>query len=70
MDTTMVLIPEDMKVNVGDEVILIGKQGEEKITADDMAATLGTISYEIFCSWSVRVRREYLHAHDSNPGKN
>ena len=70
MDWTMIDVTDIDAVAVGDEVVIIGGQGGAAITADDMAATLGTISYEIFCSWSARVRREYLHTHDSNPGKN
>ena len=70
MDWTMIEVTDINAVAVGDEVVIIGRQGDAAITADDMAATLGTISYEIFCSWSARLRREYLNAHDSNPGKN
>lgn len=66
MDTTMVLVPEDMKVNVGDEVVLIGKQGEEKISADDMAALVDTINYEILTGISERVPRVYLGVRNSN----
>lgn len=50
----------DYGVSVGDEVVLIGRQGEEEITAEDWAARLGTISYEIVCGVGPRVRRRYL----------
>ncbi len=65
MDWTMIAVTDIADVAVGDEVVILGSQGDASISADDMAATLGTISYEIFCSWSPRVRREYL-----NRGKN
>lgn len=46
-------------VNVGDEVVLIGKSGEYQITADDMGEMIGTIGYEIVCGISKRVPRKY-----------
>ncbi|WP_417914928.1 alanine racemase [Candidatus Electronema sp. JM] len=45
----------------GDEAVLIGKQGDEIITADDLAAQLGTISYEVLTSISQRVPRIYIN---------
>jgi alanine racemase len=59
MDQCMVKIPHDMMVEVGDEAILIGKQGSVELTADDIAETLGTISYEVFTAISHRVKRIY-----------
>jgi alanine racemase len=44
-------------VGVGDEVVLLGRQGEEEITADEWAALLGTISYEVLCGIGPRVPR-------------
>jgi alanine racemase len=44
----------------GDEVVLLGAQGEERITAEELAAKIGTISYEIFTSVSARVPRVYV----------
>jgi alanine racemase len=44
----------------GDEVVLIGRQGADEITADEVARWAGTISYEIFCGLSERVPRLYL----------
>jgi alanine racemase len=49
----------DHAVAVGDEVVLIGRQGSERITADDWAGALGTIAYEIVCGISSRVPRLY-----------
>jgi len=46
-------------VAVGDEVVLLGEQGGERIGAEDWAGPLGTIGYEIVCGISSRVRREY-----------
>jgi alanine racemase len=43
----------------GEEVVLLGQQGQETITADEMAALAGTIPYEILCGISSRVPRRY-----------
>jgi alanine racemase len=44
-------------VAVDDEVVLIGAQGDDAITADEIADRLGTISYEVLCDIGVRVPR-------------
>jgi len=44
---------------VGDEVVLIGTQGNETISAEELAEIIGTISYEVFCAVSARVPRVY-----------
>jgi alanine racemase len=44
---------------LGDEVILIGKQGKEQITADEIADKIGSISYEVLCLIGKRVPRVY-----------
>lgn len=51
---------DDVDVSLGDEVVLLGAQGEEEITADEIAALLGTISYEVVCSIGPRVPRRHL----------
>jgi alanine racemase len=50
------------RVMLGDEVVIIGRQGTEEITADEMAAKLGTINYEIVTSISHRVPRLAVEA--------
>ena len=59
MDQLMVDCGDDT-VAVGDEVVLIGQQGEAEIRAEDWAATLGTIGYEIVCGIGPRVPRRYV----------
>jgi alanine racemase len=44
-------------VQRGDEVVLLGRQGDEAVTADEWAGRLGTISYEILCGIGPRVPR-------------
>lgn len=50
----------DADVGVGDEVVLLGRQGESEIGADEWASLLGTISYEIVCEIGPRVPRRYV----------
>lgn len=59
MDQLMVDVG-DAAVDVGDEVVLLGAQGGECITADHWADRLGTIGYEIVCGVSARVPRAHL----------
>ncbi len=47
-------------VRVGDEVVLIGSQGQARLRAEDWAATLGTIGYEVLCGIGPRVPRRHL----------
>ncbi len=59
MDQIMVDCGPDAEVAVGDEVVLIGKQGDEEVTAGEWASLLGGISYEVFCGIGARVPRIY-----------
>jgi alanine racemase len=59
MDQLMVDCRDD-DVAVGDEVVLIGRQGDEEIRAEDWAATLGTIGYEVVCGIGSRIPRRYV----------
>src|SRR5690554_4724620 len=52
----------DLEVEPGEEAVLIGRQGEEEISADEVAGLLGTINYEVVCMLSDRVPRVWLHA--------
>ncbi len=60
MDQLMVDCGDD-DVAIGDEAVLIGRQGAEVLTADEWAGRLGTIAYEITCGISTRVPRHYVH---------
>lgn len=59
MDLCLVDVTDVPGAARGDEVVLIGRQGGDEIPADELAALLGTISYEIFCGVSHRVPRLY-----------
>jgi alanine racemase len=45
------------RVSLGDEVVLIGRQGQDEITAEELADKLGTINYEIVTAIAARVPR-------------
>ena len=51
--------PSGDAVRRGDEVVLLGGQDAERITPDDWATRLGTISYEVVCAIGPRVERRY-----------
>jgi alanine racemase len=57
MDQLVVDCGDDPSVQPGDEVVLLGRQGDEEITADEWARLLGTISYEVLCGIGPRVPR-------------
>lgn len=57
MDQIVVDCGPDPDVAAGDEVVLIGTQGEQSISAWDWAGTLGTIGYEVTCAIGPRVPR-------------
>jgi alanine racemase len=57
MDLCVADVTDVPAVAVGDTAVLLGEQGEERITVEDLASIAGTISYEIFCGISARVPR-------------
>jgi len=62
MDQCMVDLDAVPDAEVGDEVVLIGRQGAERISADDVADRWGTIGYEAVCGIGRRVPRRYSGA--------
>ena len=61
MDWTMLDVTDVGGVELGDEAVLIGKNGPERILAEDLARHAGTISYEITCGIGPRIPRIYLN---------
>lgn len=59
MDMTLVDVTDLADVSPGQQAVLIGRQGGQCITADDIAAWLDTISYEVLCTIGPRVPRTY-----------
>jgi len=64
MDQIVVDCGDDDAVRPGAEVVLLGRQGSEVITADDWAAMLGTISYEVVCGVGPRMPRIMVNRPD------
>lgn len=61
MDQCMVDVTAVPDVKEGDEIVLMGKQGDNEISADDLAAINGTINYEITCCFDLRIPKVYMN---------
>jgi len=59
MDQLMVDVGPGSEVRAGDEVVLLGAQGDDRIAPDEWADQLGTIAYEVVCALGPRVERRY-----------
>ena len=59
MDLVTIDVTDIDDAAVGDEVVLLGRQGNDEIPAEEIAAKLDTISYEVFCGIGKRVPRVY-----------
>ena len=59
MDQVVIDLGDD-PVEVGDEVVFIGKQGDEEVTATEWADLLSTINYEVVCQFGPRLPRRYV----------
>ncbi|NFE95115.1 alanine racemase [Clostridium botulinum] len=60
MDQCMIDVTDIDDINVGDEVIILGEDGNLKLTANDLANSMGTINYEILCMLKYRIPRVYI----------
>lgn len=49
-----------LEAEPGDEVVIIGRQGEAEMSVNEMASTIGTIPYELLCRVGARIERVYL----------
>jgi len=61
MDLTLVDVTEIPDLRLGEEVVIIGRQGDAVQTAIDLAEATGTLPHEILCGIGKRVPRRYLH---------
>lgn len=61
MDYTMLLLDEVPEAIAGDDVVVIGRQGDSTISLGEVAREAETIPYEILCSIGVRVQRVYVN---------
>lgn len=62
MDMTLIDVTHIPEASLGSEVVLFGRQGDEEILVDEIAAKAGTISYEVLCNITNRVPKEYLNS--------
>ncbi|SFR08605.1 alanine racemase [Desulfoscipio geothermicus] len=60
MDQFMVDVGHLSDVEPGEEVVLMGRQGDDMVSADEIAGKIGTIAYEVLCMVSARVPRYYV----------
>ncbi|MBN1067790.1 alanine racemase [Clostridium botulinum] len=60
MDQCMIDVTDIDDIHVGDEVIILGEDGNLKLTANDLAKSMGTINYEILCMLKYRIPRVYM----------
>jgi alanine racemase len=60
MDQCMVDVTDVPDVKVGDEVIIMGSDGKNAVTAEEIAAATGTINYEILCAFGQRLPKVYV----------
>ena len=60
MDATMVDVTDLPDIQVGDEAVLLGKQGEQEITAMEIAGWANTTTYDILARWAPRIDRQYV----------
>jgi len=60
MDQTMLRIPDGETAQLGDEVVILGRQGRDEITSLDIANRWGTNNYDVLCNIRSRVPRVFL----------
>lgn len=64
MDQIVIDVGSD-EIEVGDEVVVMGAQGEDAVTAEDWAEWMETINYEVVCNFGPRLPRHYRRASDA-----
>ncbi len=64
MDQIMLRLDEVPEAQIGDEVVLIGRQGAEQITAEELGREWNTVNYDVVCGLQARVPRLYLNESD------
>jgi alanine racemase len=60
MDLTTIDLSHTERLKAGDEVTILGQEGDAKLDAQQIGRLAGTISYNILCSISARVKRVYV----------
>jgi len=60
MDQMMVALPRGGGAAIGDEVVIVGVQGDERIDMEELAHSAETINYELACAFGMRLPRQYV----------
>jgi alanine racemase len=68
MDQFVVDVTGIADVREGDEIVVLGRQGEDEVSADEIATWAGTINYEVVTSILPRVPRIYLRGEVESEG--
>ena len=63
MDAVIVDITDIAEAQIGDEAVLMGRQGKEEIQVHDVAKLKNSVSYDVLSGWRARLRRIYLGQH-------
>jgi alanine racemase len=61
MDALMVDVTDIPEAQMWDEAVIMGRQGNEEINVHDLAKLKGSVSYEVFTSWRLRLRRKCVN---------
>ncbi len=67
MCLTTVDVTEVPGIQVDDEVVLLGRQGDQEITAEEIASKIGSINYEIFCNFGGNRKKHFLNGLTTQP---
>jgi alanine racemase len=67
MDAFMVDITEIPEAQMWDEAVIMGRQGDEEITVNDIAKLKNSVSYEVLTSWRLRLRRKAVNGANQHP---
>ena len=60
MDLTMIDVTAVEDISEGEEVVLLGQQGDDMITAKELSSRINTIPYEVITSLGSRAKKEYI----------
>ena len=60
MDQCMIDVTDVPEVRAGDEVVIMGRSGDDEIPAEELADKIGTINYEILCDFGMRLHKIYI----------
>ena len=62
----MIDVTDVSGVAAGDEVVIMGRSGDDEISAEEIAGKIGTINYEILCDFGMRLHKIYIDNADGD----